>query len=91
MTDDRGIRIRKWECGLRPIGAYAYAPVGRCEVRKVGSCEARKLKAEWQKAWGRGQREEEGSWEAESHISSKLIAQRRVFDRWGCEVRGKMA
>jgi len=26
-------RIRKLECGLRPIGAYAYAPAGR---RKIG-------------------------------------------------------
>jgi hypothetical protein len=26
-------RIRNWECGLRPIGAYAYAPAGR---RKIG-------------------------------------------------------
>ncbi len=25
--------IRKLECGLRPIGAYAYAPAGR---RKIG-------------------------------------------------------
>ena len=23
-----GNGIRKWECGLRPIGAYAYAPAG---------------------------------------------------------------
>jgi hypothetical protein len=43
----RGYRIRKWECGLRPIGAYAYAPVG-----------SRKLEVGRQKTDGRGQRAE---------------------------------
>jgi hypothetical protein len=32
--------IRKWDCGLRPIGAYAYAPAGR---RKKGRREIGKV------------------------------------------------
>jgi len=27
--------IRKLECGLRPIGAYAYAPAGMRKIRKA--------------------------------------------------------
>jgi hypothetical protein len=30
MRDDG---IRNWECGLRPIGAYAYAPVGMRKIK----------------------------------------------------------
>jgi hypothetical protein len=28
-----GNGIRNWECGLRPIGAYAYAPVGMRKIK----------------------------------------------------------
>jgi len=42
----------KWElfeCGLRPIGAYAYAPVGRVN--------AERKKSIGQRAWGIGLRD----------------------------------
>jgi hypothetical protein len=37
MTSDGDNGNRKWECGLRPIGAYAYAPVGMRKIKaKIG-------------------------------------------------------
>jgi hypothetical protein len=44
ITDDRGARIRNWECGLRPVGAIgAYTPEGmRKEKKKTEKVFSRK-------------------------------------------------
>ncbi len=46
-----------FECGLRPIGAYAYAPVGRRKEKKKTEFRMRKAECEmWKKKEDRGSR-----------------------------------
>ena len=47
--------IRKLECGLRPIGAYAYAPAG---MRKIRKGRGHGTEGVEQRVWGIGEKHE---------------------------------
>ena len=44
--EQRVSRIRKSECGLRPIGAYAYAPAGSRNIGAEGKIIGTRRKAQ---------------------------------------------
>ncbi len=86
-TEGRGNGIRNWECGLRPIGAYAYAPAGRRKIKAEGrgngignsECGMRKIKAEGRGKW---------NWECGMRKSIEEVGDQGMDgDRWKREDR----